>query len=92
MSLLCTRKRENTGMSDHEYATRFGWTVEIHLSADDYLQASERFETLKELETLALKCFRGSVRFRRSKIGRLLAWLARISQEGTGGKEGKTDG
>lgn len=81
MSLLCTRKRANTGMSDHEYATRFGWTVNMHLSADDYSQASERFENLKELEMLALKCFRWSVRFRTSKIGRLLALLARIPSE-----------
>ena len=67
-------------MSNHEYATRFGWKLNLQLSPEDYLQACERFESLKALETHALKCLKRSLRFRQSAVWRFWVWLTERSR------------
>ena len=78
MPFLSTKKRKNTGMSDHEYASRFGWTVEFELSPAEYLDACEYFESAAELEAIALKRFQRAIKFRKSVLGRFLARVAKI--------------
>ena len=78
MPFLSTERRKNSGMSDHEYASRFGWTVEFSLSAAEYLDACEHFESAEELEAIVLKRFQRTIRFRKSVVGRFLTCVARF--------------
>lgn len=77
MSFLSTKKRRNTGMSDHEYAKRFGWQIKFDLSPKEYVEACEYFESADELNAIALKKIQRAIRFRKSFFGRLLAFLRR---------------
>lgn len=78
MPFLNTKKRKNTGMSDHEYASRFGWTINVELPPAEYLDACECFESADELEAIALKRFQRTIRFRKSVVGRLLSRVVRF--------------
>lgn len=80
MALLSSKKREHIGMSDHEYATRFGWTFNLNLSAEEYLEVSECFESRHELEQLARKSLKRALRFRKSAFGRFWGWLTERSR------------
>ena len=80
MALLSAKKRENVGMSDHEYATRFGWTFNLNLSAEEYLEICDRFESCHELEQLARKSLKRALWFRQSAVGRFWGWLTERSR------------
>lgn len=88
MTLLSTHKRKNTGMSNHEYATRFGWIFEFALSPEEYLDACESFECESEIEQIARKRVIRVLRFRRSFLGRVLVRVAKALNSGESRKAG----
>ena len=75
MPILGNRPRPETGMSNHEYATRFGWIFECALSPEEYLDACEFFVCESEIEQIARKSVMRAIRFRKSFFGRLLVML-----------------
>ena len=79
--MLNREKRQNTGMSDHEYASRFGWTVELRLSPEEYKAACNSFESNYELQAFARKCFQWSIDFRKSFFGKIIAGIVKIPIE-----------
>lgn len=82
MELLSTKKYSNTGMSNHEYACRFGWTLEIQLSPEEYEHACRCFKRFGEMERIARRKVQRSIRFRKSILGQLLVRLAQVLNSG----------
>lgn len=76
--MLSTHKNPQVGMSNHEYATRFGWIFEFHLSPEEYEDACECFENSSEIERIAFKRVMRVIRFRKSFFGRLLTFIRGI--------------
>lgn len=75
MPLLSTHKNELRKMSNHEYATRFGWIFEISLSPEEYEEACEHFACASEIERIAYKRVMRVMRFRRSFLYRVLRFI-----------------
>ena len=76
--LLNAKPNYHTGNSDHQYASQFGWSVDVQLLAEEYNEACECFKEFREIENLAYESIKRSIRFRKSVLGRLLLFLMRL--------------
>lgn len=73
MALLSnTRKNEDLGVTNHQYAKMYGWRVEVYISPRLYKEAHDCFENIVQLEEVLEDHAIRVIRFRRSWLGRLL--------------------
>jgi len=73
--MLSKHVNERTGMSEHTYAIRYGWTFELELSAEEYSEACKHFISKSEMESIAKKAIIQKINSRHSFLGRLLSFL-----------------